>query len=76
MQISRVLLVYNVKINQLGRKNLAVRSKNLSVRFDTDQIGGGKNNCQNSAGNNLIPGVDFAHKSTGAETPSDLIWIK
>jgi hypothetical protein len=34
MQISRVLLVYDVKISQLGRKNLA-------VRFDTYQIGGG-----------------------------------
>jgi hypothetical protein len=34
MQISRVVLVYDVKISQLGRKNLA-------VRFDTDQIGGG-----------------------------------
>src|SRR5262249_36318273 len=31
MQISRVLLAYDVKISQLGRKNLA-------VRFDTDQI--------------------------------------
>jgi hypothetical protein len=37
MQISRVLLVYDVKISQLGRKNLA-------VRFDTYQIGGGVNN--------------------------------
>jgi hypothetical protein len=55
MQISRVLLVYDVKISQLGRKNLA-------VRFDMYQIGGGKNNCQNPAGNNLIPRIDFAHK--------------
>jgi hypothetical protein len=68
MQISRVLLVYDVKISQLGRKNLA-------ARFDMDQIGGGGNNCQNAPGNNL-PRVDFGHKSTGAETPSDLIWIK
>src|SRR5262249_29613629 len=30
MQISRVVLVYDVKINQLGRKN-------LTVRFDRDQ---------------------------------------
>jgi hypothetical protein len=30
MQISLVVLVYDVKINQLGRKNLAVRSKNLA----------------------------------------------
>jgi hypothetical protein len=69
MQISRMALVYDVKISQLGRKNLA-------VRFDTYQIGGGENNCQNPAGNNLIPRVDFGHKSTDAETPSDLIWIK
>jgi hypothetical protein len=69
MQISRVVLVYDVKIGQVGRKNLA-------VRFGTYQIGGGENNCQNPAGNNLIPRVDFAHKSTGAETPLDLIWIK
>jgi hypothetical protein len=47
MQISRVVLGYDVKISQLGRKNLA-------VRFDTYQIGGGENNCQNPAGNNLI----------------------
>jgi hypothetical protein len=47
----RVVLVYDVKISQLGRKNLA-------VRFDTDQIGGGENNCQNPAGNNLEKGVD------------------
>jgi hypothetical protein len=53
MQISRMALVYDAKISQLGRKNLA-------VRFDTYQIGGGENNCQNPA----------------AETPSDLIWIK
>jgi hypothetical protein len=33
MQISRVVLVYDVKINQLGRKNLA-------VRFDLDQARG------------------------------------
>jgi hypothetical protein len=69
MQISRALLVYDVKISQLGRKNLA-------VRFDTYQIGGGANNYQNPAGDNLIPRVDLAHKSTGAETPPDLIWIK
>jgi len=31
MQISRALLVYDVKMNQLGRKNLA-------VRFDLDQL--------------------------------------
>jgi hypothetical protein len=48
MQISRVVLGYDVKISQLGRKNLA-------VRCDTYQIGGGENNCQNPAGNNLIP---------------------
>ena len=30
MQVLRALLVYDVKINQLGRKNLA-------VRFDLDQ---------------------------------------
>jgi hypothetical protein len=57
MQISRVLLVCDVKISQVGRKNLA-------VRFDTYQIGG-ENNCQNPSA-----AVDFAHKSTGAETPS------
>jgi hypothetical protein len=34
LQISRVVLVYDVKIGQLGRKNLA-------VRFDMYQIGGG-----------------------------------
>src|SRR5262245_29189303 len=37
MQISRVVLVYDVKINQLGRKNLA-------VRFDIYQIGGSSQN--------------------------------
>jgi hypothetical protein len=49
MQISHALLVYDVKIGQLGSKNLtvrsknlAVRSKNLAVRFDTDQIGCGE----------------------------------
>jgi hypothetical protein len=68
MQISRMLLVFDVRISQLGRKNLA-------VRFDTYQIGGGENNCQNAPENNLLR-VDFAHKSTGAEMPSDLIWIK
>jgi hypothetical protein len=45
-QISRVVLVYDVKINQLGRKNLVGR-KNLAGRFDMYQIGGGENNCQN-----------------------------
>ena len=42
MQISHGLLVYDVKIGQLGSKNLAVRSKNLAVRFDIDQIGCGE----------------------------------
>jgi hypothetical protein len=37
MQISRVVLVYDVKINQVGRKNLA-------VRFDMYQIGGSSKN--------------------------------
>jgi hypothetical protein len=37
MQISRMVVVYDVKIGQLGRKNLA-------VRFDKYQIGRGENN--------------------------------
>jgi hypothetical protein len=37
MQISSMVLVRDVKISQLGRKNLA-------VRFDTYQIGGGPQN--------------------------------
>jgi len=60
MQISRALLVYDVKISQLGSKNLARQIQNLAVRFDTDQIGCRRNNCQNPAGTNLIPRVDFA----------------
>jgi hypothetical protein len=41
MQVSRGVLVYDVKKSQLGRKKLA-------IRFDTYQIGG-ENNCQNPA---------------------------
>jgi hypothetical protein len=42
MQISHVLLVYDAKIGQLGSKNLAVRSKNLAVRVDIDQLAAAK----------------------------------
>ena len=48
MQISRVLLVYDVKISQLGRKNLA-------VRFDMYQIGGGSLPRRRSRGNRRDP---------------------
>jgi hypothetical protein len=42
MQISHALLGYVLKIGQLGSKNLAVKSKNLAVRFDIDQLAAGK----------------------------------
>ena len=42
MQISRALLVYVVEIGQLGSKNLAVKSKNLAVTFDIDQLAAAK----------------------------------
>jgi len=48
LEISRALLVYDVKISQLGSKNLiynSTKSKNLTVRFDSDQIGRGDTRC-------------------------------
>jgi hypothetical protein len=58
-QVSRTLLVDDVKIRQLGSKNLIVCPENPTVRFDTYQIGGGKITDKTQPGNNLIPRVDF-----------------
>jgi hypothetical protein len=58
MQISRALLVYDVKMNQLGRKNLA-------VRFDLDQARGFPIIARKSGGRVRLysrPGNDFTRR--------------